>query len=314
MMEFLTSVFLDNAIYGSEADFERAMVTLRGQRAAVNSNPTCSRWVSEFTPITYVLFRVDALIERRRIRSAALVEALHAYCGARLDVNRRPTAISRSDASLALVTQNFEAFEALLLRCEATFEASEEPMHLIAAFCRRDDMLRYLRVLSKRRMPGLDPDAWFTFGPARMSALHYAVSDRMPSFVVGSNHYLATDPDAQVVDVLVNGLGANPDATDHLGRTPLDIVKTGAKRVDHERFDSDADYDEWRARVDETVRILEAAVFLRRADRNFATMTAFQRRLGQGSALRHLDTETVRHIAEMAHTNADADSDSDDIL
>ena len=303
-MEFLTIDLIDAGIHGSEAEFDRVMATLNAQHAAVNSNPTCSRWGSLFRPITYTLFMINENDETHRRRSAALAEALHAHCGALLDQRQRPHRdTSRSDASLTVLTHNLEGFRALMLRCDATFEESEDPVFMIFMSCARANRLPFLQVLSQcreRLPPSFDPDVRWGRDKHKC-ALHYAVGERRAS--VGKP-YLATDPDAEVVDVLINGLGANPEATDDLGRTPLDMVIAGALRVKRERFDSDADYIEWRGRVDETVLILRRAAhaaFLQRAERDTATMMSAHPRLGGGSLLRRLEPGVVRRIAELSH-------------
>jgi hypothetical protein len=179
-------------------------------------------------------------------------------------------------------------------------------MYMIFKWCRKANMALYLRVLSECRMPRLDPDARFDVGGNEMCILHFAVSER-PGSDVGVR--LAMDPYPKVVDELIRGLGASPDVRDALGRTALDIVTAGEPLVTREHFNTDADYAEWRARVDETMRILEAAeraAFLRRVARDSATMMSAHPRLGGNSSLRLLEPGVVRRIAELSHTAADA--------
>ena len=102
-MEFLTWQFLDtaNAVDGSDFDDKeavfnhwQAIIMLNrdnSEQSVDDTNPTFSGWNHLYSPITYLLISSIDSIPTKCRRSAALLEALHAHCGARLDQGPLPS-------------------------------------------------------------------------------------------------------------------------------------------------------------------------------------------------------------------------------
>ena len=239
--------------------------------------------IHDFKPITYILYFCpvyhpnDAI----KIRSAALIEALHRDYGIKLDAEPRPNlpdCVFVSDLAYAFRKGNFPAFEALLLRCGAQFHPTEAPLELVFDYSIKPrDLLPYLRALLKRRpvLPRLDPNV--SFGRDKSaSALHAAVKCR--------NGLMMTDPDPKVVRLLINGFGADPFIRDRVGNTMSEKMTGILLMNERKNFDSDAAYAAWRERVTETRRILQGA-----EDRVLMVLMGTHARLGSDSPIRLID-------------------------
>ena len=168
---------------------------------------------------------------------------------------------------------------------------------MIFECCQPHDRAVFLRVLLRRRHSlGVIIDPEVTFGRNGNRALHHAVDYAMTSLHVAMHEdYLATDPDPELVSMLIDGFGANPSVTNALGLTPLGVLLASAATMDLQSFKGNAiAYANWRSRVDKTHRILS------RCERDTAIAMSQQHRLGASSSLRDLDSEMLQKIASFS--------------
>jgi hypothetical protein len=240
----------------------------------------------------------EANLEALRQRTAALILCLHTHCG--IPVRRGPHSVCvRSVLGLAMRYENLPAFEVLLVRCGAVFDATEAPLGIMYELDTANAILPFLQLLAQHRarlpaLPSLDPNErdpdWDD-----QTALQRTVCYRT------WNH--AQNPDPELVRVLVFGFGADATLLDQEGRTALDLLRQVAGWKAPRDFVSQASYEAWQARVAITDALLCTAMAQAQRLDHERRMTAVlmgvdSLRLGADSPLRHLDTGMARMVLD----------------
>jgi hypothetical protein len=299
----ITTEFLDAAnMQDSPFQFDENEAVFNQAIARLNQSSvhSLSEWKHRYAPITYLLMSTTGSVPTQCRRSAALIEALHAH--ALLDQGPKQPFGHISDLGLAAYQLNYEAFETLLLRCDAHFATDEILLRILfrprdrgprQAFNYDETRLQFLRLMCRPHLTRLlceDPDvALNNSTTTRETALQRAVG--RPETFDGFPHTRATDPNPLIVRALLE-LGAKP-------LWPLQELTAAARLVEPTSFGVLVEYYRWRGRVDESLLMLQLNAD--REEREIMIMMALHPRLGSASPLRILDAELLRGIARDAH-------------
>ena len=231
----------------SESKYNRMLATLNAQNAAVNSQR--GAWDEYFSPITRGLLLCRE--KKYHQRSAELIEALYLHCGVPLDEGERENCYKLSDIGLAMKYDNFPALVVLLEKCSAVFSRSDRPMEILSTINSFTDTLPFLHTLIHRRgmfyPEVLDPNVLY----GGTAPLHNAVS---------CDCDYETNPDPRVVRLLIHIFGADRLLLDENDHTPLYLLQHAASHVTRDNFNTNKQYDDWRARVAAISLMLEPRV------------------------------------------------------
>ncbi len=235
-------------VHQSESKYNRMLATLNAQNAAVNSHRGV--WYDYSSPITRVLLMCRDEKNHHQ-RSAEVIEALYLHCGVPLDEGERENAYNLSDIGLAMKFDNFPALVVLLEKCSAVFSRSDRPMEILSTINSFTDTLPFLHTLIHRRgmfyPEVLDPNVLY----GGTAPLHNAVA---------CDCDYETNPDPRVVRLLIHIFGADRLLLDDNDRTPLYLLQHAASHVTRDNFNTNKQYDDWRARVAAISLMLEPRV------------------------------------------------------
>ena len=207
-LPFLTDFFIANAVCGSDREFGAGLALLK-QQTHIPLRGNAGLLFKDQTPIAFAVTACGCS-QSAKERTAEVIDALYRHCG--IPTTRRGP--HPSPLWQTVMRMNLPAFDALLLRCEATFDprdlSREFPsvLHYLAA--RGDDALPFLdriKQVHTKLDAFTDPNAAALGG---CTALHAAVSSR-------------------VVRTLMDAFGADPTICNAEGLRPVDTL-TKAKK------------------------------------------------------------------------------------
>jgi hypothetical protein len=321
---FMTVDLFESALRGVDDAFRAALLTLRRQHFAINSNPRYENWHETNSPITYVLtyhFRGMPYVKWSSQRSAELIEALYSHCGIPVAIK---TTLKMSDLAISVNKMNFPVFEVLLLKCHGVFAPEENPLQILFQHKQYSnenrDKLPFLKLLHRHIQNGMMPAPATTFldGDHSTTALHDTLYMR---------NGIHTNPDPEVVNLLIEGFGADPNISDSHGDTPLDVLEKGSEfehsihkhmrngALPFRPFPNDtlaavetarANQQDWLNRVAETKAILLRGM---RRPHHLAAMMSQHPRLGAGSGLSALSGDTLKNILKLSYPPNSANDD-----
>ena len=286
-LPFLTAGFIEVAITDDDASFSAAIAQLKAQtHIPVNANSDLLFGTD--SPITFSLYTRHNMQEER---SALLIEALYTHCG----IPTTPWVVKEEGQDIKMIKSplfmaarslNFPAFQTLLLKCKADFDANDSDRYFehsilhVLSF-KGDEAVKFLTLLPNNNPSLLNPNLNGNYNGD--TALHKAV--------------LHSDINPEVVRLLIQKFGADPSIRNRRGGLPLDTLNEMAcnERLFRRRWGLGCTLAIFEEKVFETERLLT------HTDRALAVL------MGVGlptrneqSELRHLDKELAAMILALA--------------
>ena len=283
-LPFLTEDFIRTALSGSDAEFTFALSLLNAHtNIPVNGN-TGLLFDGDLSPIAYALFYNS---DTQKERVAKLIEALYLHCG--IPTTRHPTDRITSPLCRAAVCDNFHAFETLIVKCNATFDAMDN-----TRMFRRNGIMQVLAERGDKAVKSLN---LLTLGPITDPNIRKRYSGN-------TSLHVAVEQDNQSPDavrLLIRKFGADPTIRNNpvipmaRGLLPLDVLcKMQADRM-AQPFASDIERQTFQDNVRKTERLLT------HTERATAVlMGVCLETRNQASELRHLDKEMVAMVLAFA--------------